>query len=398
MKRYLYIVLCLVCAVSLNSCLGDGGETIPLEFETPTGDITPVDGIPSDALATPNPPINATEAVIPDFGSSVVSGTKDVRIAELYIPGIKYPGSDSWLYLVGTGGAYAIPQNVWVSVDGEPKGCLALNNSNNEVSGPIDVDFVFLVNNSNNMGVAGDLIYDDLEEWSAKLTDSNLSMAYGCVGYGGGDPLKGVDGACGLSTSATLLKYLGREGCTGVARTKGFNGIDVYEKLAAASYQNCDQECGVEALRFADEAFSFRSGACRMYLNITDEGNQPGGDPQWSVEWVASQDNWHAGRGVIHTLYSGYDFNNQQYVNEQPWLLSGYTGGNAVKCDKQMTGVSLRNMPLTGALEHFSVIRFANVEKYMDGKYHKVDITVISLDKLVQAHKTFNVYFDTKAD
>ena len=53
MKKYSYILLMsIACMVALNSCLGNGGETIPLEFETPKGDISPVDGIPNDALAS----------------------------------------------------------------------------------------------------------------------------------------------------------------------------------------------------------------------------------------------------------------------------------------------------------------------------------------------------------
>ena len=398
MKKYAYILLMsLACMVALNSCLGNGGETIPLEFETPKGDISPVDGIPNDALASANPEVNATVAM-PDFGYAVVSGTKNVKIAELYIPGIKYPDSEQWLYLVGTGGAYAIPQNVWVSIDGEPKGCLALNNSKNEVSRQIDVDFVFLVNNSNNMAEAGDIICRDLAVWSDMLSKNNQSVLYGCVGYGGGENVKGVDGASNLSTSAELLQYLSREGCTGVARTKGFNGADANEAIAVARYQNCSQECGVEALKFADEAFTFRKGACRMYFNVTDEGNQPGGNPQWSVETVASQNGWEAGRGEIHTLYSGYDFNNQQYVNEQPGLLSSYTGGYYTHCDKQLSGIELMNLPMTGALQNFAVLRFANVEKYMDGKFHTVVLTISSMDKLVQASKAFSVKFGEKTE
>ena len=146
-KLHIIATLCLSASLALYSCVSSGGETIPLEFDVPTGDITPIDGIPNDALAKPNPSVIPT-IEFPDFAHAIVTGSKDAQIAEFYLPGIKSPTNNNWLYLVGTGGAHAIPQNVWVSVDGKPKGCLALNNSNSEIEAPIAIDFIFLVNNS----------------------------------------------------------------------------------------------------------------------------------------------------------------------------------------------------------------------------------------------------------
>ena len=393
-KLHIIATLCLSTALALSSCVSSGGETIPLEFDVPTGDITPIDGIPNDALAKPNPSVIPT-IELPDFAHAIVSGSKDAQIAEFYLPGIKSPTNNNWLYLVGTGGAHAIPQNVWVSVDGKPKGCLALNNSNSEIEAPIAIDFIFLVNNSNNMKEAGDMIYRTLDEWTDALKGENISMAYYCVGYGGGDT-KGVNGACNRSTASELKAYLSREGVSGVSRTMGFNDIDALEQLAQSQYQNCDGECGVEALKFANEAFAgkFRPNAIRMYLNITDEPNQPGGDPEWSVESIKAQDQWHAGSGTIHTLFSGnQEFSNQVNEYEHPWLLSEYTGGYTTACDSKLTGITLEKLPLTGSLQNCTKIRIANVDEYMDGKYHDVKLTILSGDKMIQASKTFKLLF-----
>lgn len=393
-KLHIIATLCLSASLALYSCVSSGGETIPLEFDVPTGDITPIDGIPNDALAKPNPSVIPT-IEFPDFAHAIVTGSKDAQIAEFYLPGIKSPTNNNWLYLVGTGGAHAIPQNVWVSVDGKPKGCLALNNSNSEIEAPIAIDFIFLVNNSNNMKEAGDMLYRTLDEWTDALKGENISMAYYCVGYGGGDT-KGVNGACNRSTASELKAYLSREGVSGVSRTMGFNDIDALEQLAQSQYQNCDGECGVEALKFANEAFAgkFHPNAIRMYLNITDEPNQPGGDPQWSVESIKAQDQWHAGSGTIHTLFSGnQEFSNQVNEYEHPWLLSEYTGGYTTACDSKLTGITLEKLPLTGSLQNCTKIRIANVDEYMDGKYHDVKLTILSGDKMIQASKTFKILF-----
>lgn len=393
-KLHIIATLCLSASLALYSCVSSGGETIPLEFDVPTGDITPIDGIPNDALASTNPSVNPT-VEFPDFAHAIVTGSKDAQIAEFFLPGIKSPSSDNWLYLVGTGGAHAIPQNVWISVDGKPKGCLALNNSNSEIEAPIAIDFIFLVNNSNNMKEAGDMLYRTLDEWTDALKGENISMAYYCVGYGGGDT-KGVNGACNRSTASELKAYLSREGVSGVSRTMGFNDIDALEQLAQSQYQNCDGECGVEALKFANEAFAgkFRPNAIRMYLNITDEPNQPGGDPEWSVESIKAQDQWHAGSGTIHTLFSGnQEFSNQVNEYEHPWLLSEYTGGYTTACDSKLTGITLEKLPLTGSLQNCTKIRIANVDDYMDGKYHDVKLTILSGDKIIQASKTFKILF-----
>ena len=393
-KLHIIATLCLSASLALYSCVSSGGETIPLEFDVPTGDITPIDGIPNDALASTNPSVNPT-VEFPDFAHAIVTGSKDAQIAEFYLPGIKSPTNNNWLYLVGTGGAHAIPQNVWVSVDGKPKGCLALNNSNSEIEAPIAIDFIFLVNNSNNMKEAGDMIFRTLDEWTDALKGENISMAYYCVGYGGGNT-KGVNGACNRSTASELKAYLSREGVSGVSRTMGFNDIDALEQLAQSQYQNCDGECGVEALKFANEAFAgkFRPNAIRMYLNITDEPNQPGGDPKWSVESIKTQDQWHAGSGTIYTLFSGNQgFINQVNEYEHPWLLSEYTGGYITTCDAKLTDITLKKLPVTGSLQNCTKIRIANVDDYLDGKYHDIKITILSGDKEIQASKTFKLLF-----
>ena len=131
-----------------------------------------------------------------------------------------------------------------------------------------------------------------------------------------------------------------------------------------------------------------------MYLNITDEPNQPGGDPKWSVESIKTQDQWHAGSGTIYTLFSGNQgFINQVNEYEHPWLLSEYTGGYITTCDAKLTDITLKKLPVTGSLQNCTKIRIANVDDYLDGKYHDIKITILSGDKEIQASKTFKLLF-----
>lgn len=396
MKMKKICAMWAVGALALTACVSDGGETIPLEYDVAKGDVAPIDGIPSDALAGKAPVVTPT-VTLPDVAWELKTGPNGVKIAEIAMPGVQYPDGENWLsYLSGTGGAAANKQSVWVTVDGDSKGCQVLNDVSGEVNKEIAVDVVFVVNNSNNMNEAGDMIYDTLDEWVETLERDHLSMAYYCVGYGGGDKSKGVDGACGRSTAEELKAYLSRDEAMGTARTKGFAGNTVLEALAISKYQNCEGECGVEAMKFANEGFVFRKNACRVYLNVTDEPNQSGGDSRWSVESVRTQEKWPAGSGTIHTLFSGNKaFQHQANEYEHPWLMSSYTGGFITYTDSKLTGVTLTKLPLTGSLQRMVVIRIAKVEKYMDGKAHDVKVTMKTGDNQIQAEKTYKINFGT---
>lgn len=390
---YMPIVAMLTTCVMFTSCLGNGGETIPLEYQAPT---TKSDSdIPSDDSATQNPNVESN-TTIPNFGNDVVTDSAGNMIVEMYMPGIKYPNAQQWLYLAGTGGEGNLAQNLWISVDGTPKGCKVLNNSNGEVNNPISVDFVFLVDNSSNMNEVGDMIANDFAGWSVGLSNSNIDMRYACVGYGGSDTEYGVDGAVNLCSADAFNSYLNRESVSGVTRTKGYSGSDAtqLQSVSTTNFSNCEGECGVEALRFADEMFSFRQGSCRVYINFTDEANQPGGDSLWSVEYVNNQTHWLSYKGSIHTVFSGNaSFQEQDLTYEWPWKLSQYTGGTEYYCDNKLTGVSLDSIPVSYALKNYYVIKFKIPASLIDGVSHAVRVTVYSSNGEVQADKSFNMIF-----
>lgn len=371
----------LFATVSLTSCLSDGDDTFVLEDGKAT-----IAGIPSDDDATPNPDIDANTTNIPNV-LYITEREGDDVIVRLDMTGIQDANGIDWLRLLGTG--YGDQQNIWVEVDGKPKGILVYNTSDDQDNNvQVRADLVFLVDNSGSMGQEADAIARDIVSWTQKLSNSGLDMRYGCVGYDGN-----ITGALNITDANTLSRYLNTN--TGVNRTRHFGGSDATAlQNAAASYKNGTNECGVAALRFADEKFTFRSGANRIYVNFTDEPNQPQGKEGFSVNYVNGQTNWNTSKGTIHTVYSGNtNFSETSLYKEYPWKMSTYTGGTFLTASSSFTGVTLESLPVTGAMMNSYIIRFTNVADLMDGQQHKVTITILSPDGKTKAERTFYIIF-----
>ena len=194
--------------------------------------------------------------------------------------GVQDPNTYDWLTLNGTGEP---AQNVWVSIDGKPKGITVYNSNENEEQQVVLNDVVFLVDNSGSMGEEADAIARDIISW-AKTLSATVNVQFGCVGYDGY-----ITGAIDITDVNSLSSYLNH--ASGIYRTEGFSGPNK-DYLNSQSYYydlESQEECGVAALRFADENFNFRSGSNRIYINFTDEENQPQGLSKWSVNYVNNQ-------------------------------------------------------------------------------------------------------------
>lgn len=385
MKNYLFPALAIACMLSASAvftaCMNNDEETIIIE--------SPSTGIPDDSQATKNPTVTNPTTMVPNIQTTLdeINGIPVIRID---MTGIKNAEGLDWLRLFGTGQKR---QNVWVEVDDKPKGILVYNNSDDINESAIKTDVVFTVDNSGSMDDEADAIARDIVSWAQLLTNAHLDVQFGVVGYGGY-----VSGAINI-TSVTALSDFLSEG-DGTTRTMHFGGADATQlKSYASSFKSTnrnvsDNECGSMAIQFADTYFSFRSGANRIYVNFTDEPNQPNGISDYSVRFFDDQNNWPASKGTVHTVFSESKFTSNTWnKKEQPWLISEYTGGTTLFTSASFKGVTLESLPVTGAMENSYIIRFANIDELLDGAAHKVHITIVSDDNSVKADKTFSVVF-----
>ena len=388
----------------------------------PTGTLPTDTGIPSDNQADPNPSISSSTVMFPNFHYSVkreeVHVTWNVSTVEenavlnyavltIVMNGIYDPEDQKWLELAGTGKS---GQNVWVSIDDKPKGIDVSNNlnGNNPLNSVYDV--VFLVDNSGSMGEVSDAVAYDIINWATVLEKSNLDVRFGCVGYGYNVGQQygylvndyGVVGALNITSYSDLNDFFNRSGLSGRSRTKGYDGIDAtsLDSTALSSYSKAGGECGVQALRFADENFSFRNNSLRTYINFTDDANYPGGDSEISVEYLHNSTNWNTTKGAIHTV-----LNNDSTIivnerlrgfGERPWLMSDYTDGTFIQVPSNFSGVTLSSLPITNVLtntEDAYQIRLV-VDEFLDDEEHLLKLTICSKNGLVKAEKTISVKFN----
>lgn len=384
MKKHFFIkssaiFLMALATLSLSSCLSDDDETIVLE--------SPNTGIPDDSQAERNPEVYNTTTYVPNIQTSVVY-INGIAVIALDMTGVKNPDGTDWLRLYGTGHP---DQNIWVEVDDYPKGIDVYNNIDKDKDKTMKTDIVFTIDNSGSMDDEADAVARDIVSWAQLLSNSRLDARFGVVGYEGR-----ITGAMNLTDVEQLSSYLNYG--SGTDRTQHFGGSDASSlSTKAASYlSGSGKECGASAIRFANDQFNFRSSANRIYVNFTDEPNQPNGKSAYSVKFFESQDNWPASNGTVHTVYSDDRFSGNTWnYKEQPWLISEYTGGTVIFAPSNFYGVTLESLPVTGAMEHSYIIRFTNISDKLDGKAHKVHITIRSKDGKVRADKVFYVTFLT---
>lgn len=345
-------------------------------------------GIPDNSKAGPTPYVNPdeTNVRIPNvkFNSAEINGSK---IVDMNITGILNEQTGEWLELYGT---LENNQNIWMEIDGKPRSIKTERVGETRAAGKPAADVIFLVDNSGSMDEEADRLAEEIENWSLKLS-SILDLKLGCVGYDGG-----INGAIDLCDYEELSAYLNRENVYGTSRTYGFGGDNanyLQEKAYYGDYYTWG-ECGAAALHYADSTFAFRSNANRLYVNFTDEPNQPGGNHKYSVHSVQDSLGWKVWKGTIHTVFSDReyydeDYSWEDYYDEEPWLMSDYTGGTAIlDAPSDFEGVSLENLPVTGALANSYSVKFHFTEDLGSG-LHTVKIVILSPDGTVKGIQEF---------
>ncbi len=385
-------------SVSMGAVAGSlvilaAGSTIGTDDpNNPAGGQTPneVLGIPSDDDATEAPKVDNPNVNVAN-PNIVVESEQGHQYLAIYLTGVWNQEDSEWLKLFGTG---LSQQNLWVTVDDVPKGVDVYNNSD-ENSKTLIADVVFLVDNSGSMSEEAEAVAKSIMDWSALLSASGLDLNVGCVGYGD-DSYNAVDGALNMCKPEDMNDWMQQNGY-GVKRTHAFGGEDaaILRSLASNDYKNGSyNECGMVALHFAHDNFNFRSGSNRIYVNFTDEPNQPNGIEKWSVEYLNPENgNWNTNFGTVHTVYSdnNHNFSDNYLRSERPWTMSDYTGGTTLFTDRYFTNFTLENIPVTGAMQNSYILRIANISAYFDGQEHKITITVYDNNGNIQAEKT--IYF-----
>ncbi len=355
---YVFFALVLSATMLFSGCKKDRDDPKPS-----------ITQIPSDSKAGDPPAIvnHLIDAYIPNLSVSTHSANPNHIMIQM--TGIKEPNSRSnYIQLHGTG---ASNQNMWLQVDGKNKGFVVTKNSNSGNTA-LMADIVFTVDNSSSMDNEADTIAMQIKNWVNYLNTQNLDMRVGIVGYEVyGDV---VSGALNFTDAKTLEYYLvDREmiyysdtiPVTGTDRTVGFYGADsaTLHQYAEEYAPNIRDENGMVAVRFAHEYFAWRPGANRIYVNFTDEPNQTTNSSDSLFSVYSLKNHWNATDGTIHTVYSedttDYWYNNHR---ERPWLMSEYTGGQAVFVNKNATDLDLNLLPVTGALAETFLVEYINNE------------------------------------
>ena len=347
----------------------------------------PIDttGIPSDAEAQPNPEIEGEPTVdIANISAPIIEEDSNGNVMRFSLTGIQ-TATNEWLQLYGTNETY---QNIWIEIDGKPKGFQIVNASGEIIISKSQADIIFLVDNSGSMSEEANAVAAEIISWSQTLSKT-MDVQFGCVGY---DVYGAISGAIDVTTVENLSSYLNRT--TGTSRTVGFSGSNAATlKSKAATYAGkLNDECGAAALHFADENLNFRRGANRIYVNLTDEPNQPNNVTKFSVESVNPNSSyyiWNTAKGTIHTVYSGStSYSWTPLYAENPILMSNYTGGEKIYAPSDFSGTTLNGLDVTGAIVNSFIIRF-NLTSDLSTGLHTIRITILSADGTIRAEKIF---------
>lgn len=381
LRNYLRLAMAIAISVIFLSCNNNKRDA---NDDSSLTAITENNAKRANELIQPNPELTGEQnAVLPNCQYEIEQDKEKYPGLRIDMTGVQDKNTSDWVDLYGSGDPN---QNLWVEIDGVPKYVKALNSDSlNSIGGVhfMPVDIVFLVDNSTSMYEEADAIARDIRGWAKELANNGLDAKFATVGYDGA-----ITGAIDLTTVDNLSQWLSKG--TGIDRTRGFSGPNAQSlrgKASAYATGGGDlNECAMAALRFADQNFTFTPGAPRVYVNFTDENNQPAGRSAFSVESLKTD--WDASRGSIHTVFSD---DKQLDRDESNSKMSDLTGGTVMYTNNAFRGVTLSNLPVTLALRNSHVLNIRDIHDYIDGKEHDVKITVKTPDGKVQGERIYKM-------
>lgn len=245
--------------------------------------------------------------------------------------------------------------NIFVQQNGVTKGLLVTKVGSGTT---LKADVVFTVDNSGTMDDEADNVADGISAFATALANSGLDVQFGCIGY---NDYGNISGAINLTTAANLSAYLNRSDTYGAYRTRGFEGSDAATLQSnSQNYYSDKGENGVVACIFGFQAFNWRAGASKVFINFTDEPTQPASDLSFNTAQLC---NTIGGAATVHTVFSedtSYysDYNYWNEYNERPWKMSECTGGTVKFVSSDASDLVLTDLPVVGALSNSYLVEY----------------------------------------
>jgi hypothetical protein len=267
--------------------------------------------------------------------------------------------------------------NIFVEEDGVVQGLKVTKVGTGNV---LTADIVFCVDNSGSMGQEADSVALSIIAFANFLQASGLDVKFAVVGYD-----SYPNGGINFTNAQTLSSYLNRQ--TGTSRTDYFTGSDsvaLFER--AYNFGYAGGENGVIAAIFADSVYSWRAGAQRVFINFTDEPTQSLSDGTWNNAMGCSL---LSGKATVHTVFSrDSSYYTWDFDDERPWELSICTGGTIKFIPEDASGLSLKDLPVAGALANSYLVEFVTAKT---GVAHVVKVTIYT--STADGVQTFNVTY-----
>jgi von Willebrand factor type A domain len=331
MRKLLFVIMLVFTSLVYFSC-----DTA----ENPEDQNTDIPADPT-GVTVPTPTKNN---VLPS-ASFTTTGSR----VKLNLLGLIDPTTNQPLTLTYNAGS---PQssNIFVQEDGIVQGLKVTKVGTGNI---LTADVVFLVDNSGSMGQEADSVAASIIEFANFLQASGLNVKFAIVGYD-----SYPNGGINFTNAQTLSTYLNRQ--VGTSRTDYFTGADSAAlTLRAYNFGYAGGENGVIAAIFADSVYAWRSGAQRVFINFTDEPTQN----QDGITWSNAQGcSLLSGKATVHTVFSGdttyYNSTYWTIYDEEPAALSRCLGGTIKYIPEDATGLSLKDLPVAGALANSYDLHF----------------------------------------
>ncbi|MBU2447228.1 MAG: VWA domain-containing protein [Bacteroidetes bacterium] len=321
LKKFVVLIFSCTIIVFLSSCRDN-----PSDSELPEIPPDPYGSVP--ALVKNN--------LIPSGSFSTVSGER----RKLNLSGVvinNYP-----VDLKGTNDA---GQNIWIEIDSVNKGALVKKVSRGN---PLPADVVFCLDVSGSMPSAVvDSLVNTISSFADILYNYGLDLQFGGIGYVGD-----IRGTKNLTGDVANFKNW--------VRSTKFE--DPVTEVRFPRYgSSILSQNAVTAIKYADSAFSWRNGAQRLYIVMTDAPVSPSSQINWANEWVVAN---QKGKSSVHVVFIGdtLKYTNLWYPlnlsNQNPKDIASATGGSFTLFPETASGLEISKLPVKNILAASHSIEF----------------------------------------